>query len=81
MEMWIDKYKAYLDTKCAKCGKDLEAEMTAIPVGSNNETIIVTPCECSTPDADAAAEIVMEANADSDECLACGASCVDREEG
>lgn len=45
--MWVDKYKAYLDIKCADCGKELEAELAqSVSTGSNNETITAAPCEC-----------------------------------
>lgn len=48
--MWVNKYKAYLDVKCTECGGELSAELEEITVGSNNQTVVVAPCDCILKD-------------------------------
>ena len=58
--MWVNKYKAYLDVKCAKCGEELSAELVSTPVGSNNETVKVYECSCTIDKIEALDERIIE---------------------
>ena len=43
MEMWISKFKNFLDLTCADCGEDLEGEWSE-SIAEMNETIRIKPC-------------------------------------
>ena len=75
--MWIDKYKGHLDIKCAECGEELAVKVDFKSAGAVNDTLIISTCECQTPDPEQklsdAIDEVQDANVDSEECMACGA--------